>query len=113
MAFPLSICAGKVHAQTALNAIMAKKQTNIAVPTDYPPYGFVGTDMAPQDLDIEMAKLIAFAGGGIVAMALLIARTARWPGSPASCCATRSPRRWTLSWSARCCASSRPSPRRA
>ncbi|MCU7372678.1 transporter substrate-binding domain-containing protein [Paucibacter sp. O1-1] len=47
------------QAQTALDGILAKKQINIAVPTDYPPYGFVGTDMAPQGLDIEMARLIA------------------------------------------------------
>jgi polar amino acid transport system substrate-binding protein len=47
------------QAQTALDGIMAKKQINIAIPTDYPPYGFVGTDMAPQGLDIEMARLIA------------------------------------------------------
>jgi len=47
------------QAQTALAAIMAKKQINIAVPTDYPPYGYVGTDMAPQGLDIDMARLIA------------------------------------------------------
>ncbi|MET0517956.1 MAG: transporter substrate-binding domain-containing protein [Burkholderiaceae bacterium] len=46
------------QAQTALEAILAKKQINIAVPTDYPPYGYVGLDMAPQGLDIEMAKLI-------------------------------------------------------
>ncbi|HEX2010923.1 MAG TPA: transporter substrate-binding domain-containing protein [Roseateles sp.] len=47
------------QAQTALDTILAKKQINIAVPTDYPPYGYVGTDLQPQGLDIEMAKLIA------------------------------------------------------
>jgi polar amino acid transport system substrate-binding protein len=31
----------------------------VAVPTDFPPYGFVGVDMAPQGLDIDMARLIA------------------------------------------------------
>jgi len=51
--------ASAAQAQTAMAAIMAKKQINIAVPTDYPPYGYVGTDMAPQGLDIDMAKLIA------------------------------------------------------
>lgn len=55
----LTLSAGSVQAQSALDAIMAKKQIHIAVPTDYPPYGYVGTDMAPQGLDIEMAKLIA------------------------------------------------------
>ena len=53
------LCSGAVHAQGALDAIMAKKQINIAVPTDFPPYGFVGTDMAPQGLDVDMARLIA------------------------------------------------------
>jgi polar amino acid transport system substrate-binding protein len=38
---------------------MAKKQINIAVPTDFPPYGFVGVDLAPQGLDVDMARLIA------------------------------------------------------
>lgn len=48
-----------VHAQTALDDIMKSKTIKIAIPTDYPPYGFVGIDMAPQGLDIDMAKLIA------------------------------------------------------
>jgi polar amino acid transport system substrate-binding protein len=43
----------------ALDGILAKKQISIAIPTDYPPYGFVGIDMKPQGLDIEMAQLIA------------------------------------------------------
>ena len=38
---------------------MARKSINIAIPTDFPPYGFVGTDLAPQGLDIDMARLIA------------------------------------------------------
>ena len=47
------------HAQAALDNIMKSKTIKIAVPTDYPPYGFVGPDMAPQGLDVETAKLIA------------------------------------------------------
>jgi len=47
------------HAQSALDSILAKKQITIAIPTDYPPYGFVGTDLKPQGLDIDMAALIA------------------------------------------------------
>ncbi len=47
------------HAQSALDAIMKSKTIKIAVPTDYPPYGFVGTDLQPQGLDVDMAKLIA------------------------------------------------------
>ena len=47
------------HAQSALDGVMAKKSITIAIPTDFPPYGFVGTDMAPQGLDVDMARLIA------------------------------------------------------
>ena len=46
-------------ADSALDAVMAKKSIAIAIPTDFPPYGFVGTDMAPQGLDVDMARLIA------------------------------------------------------
>ena len=35
-AFSLLVVAGSVQAQTALDAIVAKKQINIAVPTDSP-----------------------------------------------------------------------------
>jgi polar amino acid transport system substrate-binding protein len=52
--------ASRAQAQpSALESILARKQIQVAVPTDYPPYGFVGVDMAPQGLDIEMARLIA------------------------------------------------------
>jgi len=47
------------QAQSALDSILAKKQITIAIPTDYPPYGFVGTDLKPQGLDIDLASLIA------------------------------------------------------
>ena len=47
------------HAQAALDEVMAKKLITIAIPTDFPPYGTVGTDLQPQGLDIDMAKLIA------------------------------------------------------
>jgi polar amino acid transport system substrate-binding protein len=46
-------------AQSALDGVMARKSITIAIPTDFPPYGFVGTDMAPQGLDVDMARLIA------------------------------------------------------
>jgi polar amino acid transport system substrate-binding protein len=46
-------------AQTALDDIVAKKTIQIAVPTDFPPYGFVGIDLKPQGLDVDMANLIA------------------------------------------------------
>jgi polar amino acid transport system substrate-binding protein len=47
------------QAQNALDDAMSKKLITIAVPTDFPPYGFVGTDLKPQGLDIDMANLIA------------------------------------------------------
>ena len=53
-ALPLS-----AHAQTALDVVMARKLIRIAIPTDFPPYGFVGTDLKPQGLDIDTANLIA------------------------------------------------------
>jgi len=46
-------------AQSALESITSKKLITIAIPTDFPPYGFVGTDLQPQGLDIDMANLIA------------------------------------------------------
>ena len=45
-------------AHTALDDVMAKKLILIAVPTDSAPCGFVGTDLAPQGLDVDMASLI-------------------------------------------------------
>lgn len=50
---------GQAHAQTALDEVMKAKTVKIAIPTDFPPYGFVGTDMAPQGLDVDTARLIA------------------------------------------------------
>jgi polar amino acid transport system substrate-binding protein len=46
------------HAQAALDEILARKAITIASPTDFPPYGFVGTDLKPQGLDIDMANYI-------------------------------------------------------
>ena len=46
------------HAQSALDEVMAKKVITVAIPTDFAPYGFVGTDLKPQGLDIDMANYI-------------------------------------------------------
>ena len=54
-----TLCAAGVQAQAALDNVMKSRTLKVAIPTDYPPYGFVGPDMAPQGLDIEMARLIA------------------------------------------------------
>jgi polar amino acid transport system substrate-binding protein len=46
-------------AQNALEEVLAAKTLRVAIPTDFPPYGFVGTDLKPQGLDIEMGQYIA------------------------------------------------------
>jgi len=51
-------CAGLANAQSALDNIQKSKQIKIAIPTDFPPYGFVGIDLQPQGLDIDMANYI-------------------------------------------------------
>lgn len=43
----------------ALSDIMTRKTLRIAVPQDFPPFGSVGSDMAPQGYDIDVANLIA------------------------------------------------------
>jgi len=50
--------AGAAHAQNALDDVLKAKSIKIGVPTDYPPYGFVGIDLQPQGLDIDMANYI-------------------------------------------------------
>jgi len=45
-------------AQSALDDILAKKVITVAVPTDSAPYGYVGTDLQPQGLDVDVANLI-------------------------------------------------------
>ena len=53
-----ALMAPAAHAQNALDNILKAKEIKIAIPTDYPPYGFVGTDLKPQGLDVEMANYI-------------------------------------------------------
>ncbi|CAM5780239.1 transporter substrate-binding domain-containing protein [Rhizobacter fulvus] len=59
VALALSAALASAFAQTALDDVMAKKLILIAIPTDAAPYGFVGTDLNPQGLDVDMAELIA------------------------------------------------------
>ena len=54
-----SLLGAPAQAQDALKQVIQNKKIKIAVPTDYPPYGFAGMDLQPQGLDIEIAKLIA------------------------------------------------------
>ena len=54
-----ALVAPVVSAQNALADIVKNKSINIAIPTDSPPYGSVGTDLKPQGLDIDMAYYVA------------------------------------------------------
>lgn len=62
--FSLALAAGALlsatgaHAQTALDDILKAKVLKVAVQTDSAPYGFVGTDLKPIGLDVDMANLI-------------------------------------------------------
>ncbi|MEY2735305.1 MAG: hypothetical protein RLZ58_714, partial [Pseudomonadota bacterium] len=47
---------GLAHAQDALDNVLKARKITIAIPTDFPPYGMVGTDLKPQGLDIDMAN---------------------------------------------------------
>lgn len=55
----LALAATGAQAQTALDDILKSREIKIAVPTDFPPYGSVGTDLKPQGLDVDMAHYIA------------------------------------------------------
>ena len=64
----LAVAAG-AQAQDALEAIQKARKITIAIPTDFPPYGFVGTDLKPQGLDIDMANYIGAKLGVAVELA--------------------------------------------
>jgi len=55
----LACLAPGVQAQNALDNVIKARKITIAIPTDFPPYGFVGVDLKPQGLDIDMANFIA------------------------------------------------------
>jgi len=69
---------GTAHAQSALEQIARSKTVRIGIPADYPPYGFVGPDMQPQGLDVDMARYIA-AGLGARAELIPVTSTNRVP----------------------------------
>lgn len=58
-----TLCAVAISAHAAnADVLSSVKETGvikIAVPQDFPPFGSIGVDMAPQGYDIDMAKLIA------------------------------------------------------
>jgi polar amino acid transport system substrate-binding protein len=58
LSLAMLVAAMPASAQSALDGIMKKKVIRVAIPTDFPPYGFVGTDLKPQGLDIDMANYI-------------------------------------------------------
>jgi polar amino acid transport system substrate-binding protein len=64
-----ALLCGGAQAQNALDDILKAKKITIAIPTDYPPYGFVGTDLKPQGLDIDMANYIGAKLGVAVELA--------------------------------------------
>jgi polar amino acid transport system substrate-binding protein len=55
----ISITAFAAPADDGLSKILERKTIRVAVPNDYPPYGFVGSDMMPKGIDIDMANIIA------------------------------------------------------
>ena len=55
----LSAFAASAQAQSALDNVMKSRLIKIAIPTDFPPYGSVGSDMQPRGLDVDMANYIA------------------------------------------------------
>ncbi|MGA8516061.1 MAG: transporter substrate-binding domain-containing protein [Burkholderiaceae bacterium] len=59
--FLVAACAlsTSAFAQSVLDDVMKAKKITIGIPTDFPPYGYVGTDLKPQGLDIDMANYIA------------------------------------------------------
>jgi polar amino acid transport system substrate-binding protein len=69
LALSALLAATGAQAQTALDDVLKNKKITIAIPTDFPPYGFVGTDLKPQGLDIDMANYIGSKLGVAVELA--------------------------------------------
>lgn len=46
------------NAASVLDNVMAQKNLRVAIPVDYAPYGYVGSSMTPEGLDIDVANLI-------------------------------------------------------
>lgn len=55
----LSMAGAPEARANGLETVMSSGTLRVAVPQDFPPFGSVGSDMAPQGYDIDMAKLIA------------------------------------------------------
>ena len=55
----LALTVPQIAAADALAEIEKSGTIRVAVPQDFPPFGSVGSDMAPQGYDIDVARLIA------------------------------------------------------
>ncbi|WPB58406.1 transporter substrate-binding domain-containing protein [Xylophilus sp. GOD-11R] len=55
----IALCGASAQAQNQLEDIQKAKVLRVGIPTDFAPYGFVGPDLKPQGLDIDMAQYIA------------------------------------------------------
>lgn len=55
----LVLLSAPAHADDSLSKVLAKKSIALGIPTDFPPYGFMGPDFKPQGLDVAVAQLIA------------------------------------------------------
>jgi polar amino acid transport system substrate-binding protein len=58
-ALAVTVCGVANDARAELPDIMSRGTLKVAVPQDFPPFGSVGLDMAPQGYDIDVATLIA------------------------------------------------------
>jgi polar amino acid transport system substrate-binding protein len=67
----LTLAFAPAFAQEALDNILKTKKITIAIPTDFAPYGFVGIDLKPQGLDIDMANYIGAKLGVEVALEIV------------------------------------------
>ncbi|MFG5778478.1 transporter substrate-binding domain-containing protein [Comamonas sp. J-3] len=53
------VCSGSWAQDDALQRVLDKKSITIGIPTDYPPYGYMGPDFKPTGVDVAVAQLIA------------------------------------------------------
>ena len=58
-ALALAFSAGAMAQDKSLQRILDKKSIALGIPTDYPPYGFMGPDFKPTGVDVATAQLIA------------------------------------------------------
>ena len=59
------------QAETALDDSTKNKEIKIGIPTDFPPNGFAGADLAPKGLEVDTANYIAGKLGAKVELVLV------------------------------------------